>query len=64
LDKLENASIDELITVALGAMKKAQDFEINAFNTAVSVVGRDQEYKILSSDEMGRFLDSNQMDIA
>jgi hypothetical protein len=45
-------------------MKKAQDFEINAYNTAVSVVGRDQEFKILSSEEMGRFLDANRMDIA
>ncbi len=58
LDQLEKASVDDLIYFALGAMKKSQDLEINQYNVAVSVVGENQELKILSSEELAGYLDT------
>ncbi len=40
-------------------MKKAQDVEINSYNIAVSVVGKGQEYKILSSEEVEPYIKNN-----
>ncbi len=39
-------------------MKKSQDLEINQYNVAVSVVGENQELKILSSEELAGYLDT------
>lgn len=41
-------------------MKKAQDLEINCYNVAISIVGKDQEFKILSSEEVESYLKENQ----
>ena len=41
-------------------MKKAQDLEINSYNVAISIVGKDQEFKILSSEEVESYLKENQ----
>ena len=37
-------------------MKKAQDLEITPFNIAISIVGKGQEYKILSSEELEPYI--------
>lgn len=60
LDELENASVDQLITFGVEAMKKALDVEVTVHNIAVSVVGVNQDFKILSSDELRRFVGDNQ----
>ena len=36
-------------------MRKAQDMEINYFNTAIGVVGIDRDFKILSSEELSSY---------
>jgi 20S proteasome alpha/beta subunit len=64
LDELENASPQQLIKWAIEAMKKAQDLEINSYNVAISIVGKNQEYKILSSEEVEPLIKGNAMDIA
>ncbi len=61
-DQLDNATPDELIKIAIGAMKKAQDMEINAYNTAVSIVGIDTDYKVLPTEELNKYF--NGMEIA
>ncbi len=60
LEELENASPQQLIKWAIEAMKKAQDLEITAYNVAISIVGKDQEYKILSSEEVEAYIKGNQ----
>jgi hypothetical protein len=47
-------------TPTIEAMKKAQDLEINSYNVAISIVGKDQEFKILSSEEVESYLKENQ----
>ena len=54
-DLLDNATPDELITIAIGAMKKAQDMEINAYNTAISIVGVDTDFKVFTSEELDKY---------
>jgi 20S proteasome subunit alpha 6 len=54
LEQLDNATPDELIKIAIGAMKKAQDMEINAFNTAISIVGVDTDFKVFTSEELDK----------
>jgi len=51
-----------LIKNAIGAMQKAQDLEINTYNTAVGVVGIDRDFKVLSSSELSSYF--NQMEIS
>ena len=63
LEELENASPQQLIKWAIEAMKKAQDLEITPYNVAISVVGKDQEYKILSTEEVDTYVKGNQMEI-
>jgi len=57
---MENASPEQLIRWAIEAMRKAQDLEINSYNVAVSVVGKNQEYKILSSEELEAYIRPHQ----
>jgi hypothetical protein len=45
-------------------MKKAQDFDITVHNIAVSVVGKNKEFQILTREELGLFVDDNKMDVA
>jgi hypothetical protein len=40
-------------------MKKAQDLEITPYNIAISIVGKGQEYKILSSEEVELYIRGN-----
>lgn len=40
-------------------MKKAQDLEITSFNIAISVVGKGQDFKILSSEEVEAYINPN-----
>ena len=64
LDTLPEATSDQLINLALAAMKKAQDVEINSQNVDVGIVGADQEFKILSQNELAAYLEGNvRMDI-
>lgn len=44
-------------------MKKAQDLEITPYNLALSVLGKGQEYKILSSEEVRPYLDNVGMEV-
>jgi 20S proteasome alpha/beta subunit len=62
MDQLDNATPDELIKLAIGAMKKAQEMEINPHNTAISIVGIDTDFKVLSTDELDKYFTG--MDIA
>ena len=62
LDTLPEATPDQLISLALAAMKKAQDVEITSQNIDVSIVGKDQDYKILSPEEVSNHLEAR-MDI-
>jgi hypothetical protein len=39
-------------------MKKAQDLEITTNNIAISVVGEDTQFKILSPEEVAAYLPS------
>ncbi len=57
---MDNASTEQLIKWAVEAMKKAQDLEITPYNIAISVVGKGQEYKILSSEEVETYIKINQ----
>jgi hypothetical protein len=41
-------------------MKKALDVEVSIHNIAVSVVGQNQDFKILSADELRRFVGDGQ----
>jgi len=56
LEQLEDASPQQLIKFAVEAMRKAQDLEITSYNVAISVVGKNQEYKILSSEEVEPYI--------
>jgi 20S proteasome alpha/beta subunit len=59
LDSLPDATPDELIKWGLEAMRRAiTDVEITSYNTAVSIVGKGQEYKILSSEELQPYLNT------
>lgn len=42
-------------------MKAAQDLEITPYNVAVSLVGKDQEYKILTPEEVQAYLNPSGM---
>ncbi len=55
IDQLDNATPEELIKIAIGAMKKAQEMEINAHNTAISIVGIDTDFKVLTTDELDTY---------
>ena len=55
MDKLENATPEELIRLAIAAMKKAQDMEINAHNTAISIVGIDTDFKVYPAEELDQY---------
>lgn len=65
LDKLPDMDKDHLIMVALKAMKKAQDVKVDGKNLDVFIVGRNQEGKLLSTEEIDKYLVDvdNQMDI-
>jgi 20S proteasome alpha/beta subunit len=63
LEEMDNASTQQLIKWAIEAMKKAQDLEISPYNIAVSVVGKGQEYKILSSEEVEPYIKGNGMEV-
>ena len=47
---------DNLIMNALKAMKKAQDVKVNGKNLDVLIVGKDQEAKLLSTQEIDKYL--------
>ena len=47
---------DNLIMNALKAMKKAQDVKVNGKNLDVLIVGKDQEAKLLSTEEIDKYL--------
>jgi 20S proteasome alpha/beta subunit len=64
MDSYENATPEQLIAHAIAAMKKAQDVEITQYNIAVSIVGKDQEFKILTPEELSSYFDNTQkMDV-
>ena len=55
-DEVKNAdSMEALIKLAIGAMKKSQDHDITADNIDVSVVGEKQEFKVLSKTELSAY---------
>jgi len=56
---LENASLEQLITWAIEAMKKSQDVEITPYNIAISVVGKNQQFRILSTEEVEPYIRVN-----
>jgi 20S proteasome alpha/beta subunit len=60
VDQLENATADQLIKLAIEAMKKALDVEVTVNNVAISVVGKGQDYKILSTDELSNYVGNHQ----
>ena len=57
---MENSSVEQLITLGIDAMKKALDVEVTVHNIAVSVVGLNQDFKILSADELRAYLGDGQ----
>ncbi len=60
MEEFDSASPEQLIKWAIEAMKKAQDLEITPYNVAVSIVGKGQEFKILSSEEVEPYIKGNQ----
>ena len=56
---METANLEQLIKWAIEAMKKAQDLEVTPYNIAISIVGKNQEYKILSSEEVEPYIKGN-----
>ena len=66
LEKFSNMSKDELIKIALEAMKKAEDVTIKENNIDIIIVGKDEKTKLLNSDEKGCYLKSldNIMDLS
>lgn len=66
MDKFKTMSQPDLIKNALKAMKKAQDVKINGNNVDVMVVGKDTNAKLLTPEEIDRYLGEieNAMDVA
>jgi len=66
MEKMENMNKDDLIKIALEAMKKAEDVKVNGNNLDVLVVGKNDTVKILKPEEIDNFLSQldDRMDIA
>lgn len=58
MDEYENASLDDLIKHAIGAMKKAQDISVTKRNLDILIVGKDTPLKVLNEDEIERYLNT------
>lgn len=66
MEKMENMNKDDLIKIALEAMKKAEDVKVNGKNLDVLVVGKNDSAKILSPEKIDNYLSQleDKMDIA
>ena len=64
LEKLPNMTKDELVKIALEATKKAEDVKIDGNNVDIIVVGKDENTKFLTKDEIENYLKDldNKMD--
>lgn len=64
MELFEKSSVEDLIGHAIAAMKKAQDLEITPNNIAVSIVGKNQDFKILTPEELSKYFDNaNKMEV-
>ena len=59
-------SKDDLIKIALEAIKKAEDVKVDGNNLDVIIVGKDETTKLLTKEEIDNYLKGvdNKMDIA
>ena len=66
MEKMENMNKDDLIKIALEAMKKAEDVKVNGNNLDVLVVGKNDVVKILSPEKVDSYLSQldDKMDVA
>lgn len=56
-DKFDNISRDELIEHGVKALRaSAQEEELTVNNVSIGVVGKDEKFKLLNSEELAKFL--------
>ena len=66
LDKFPNMSKDELIKISLEAARKAEDVKVDGNNLDVIIVGKDENTKLLTTEEINDYIKAieNKMDLA
>lgn len=56
MDKLPNMRLDELILIGLEAVKKAEDVKVDGNNLDVLVVGKNENTKLLTKEEIDSYI--------
>ena len=66
IEKFLNMNKDELIKIALETIKKTEDIKIDGNNLDVILVGKDENIKLLTKDEIDNYLKGieNRMDLS